>query len=427
MFLFAGSKMVYNPVDGGVACFRDVLTAWSDHLSYQPAVWTCQTVYIGKEFAKLIAPGWPYLQLVPLAPGLAVKEHLLLMGPRMSAVKKHMGAMMECSAALLQVSIGNAGPQHVVVPRRSPRGVGAFAVELIIDHFDATRYLKGLHLAETCKRAWAKVLARNDQAAGDELVRQSRQVGYDVLLRGRWKLDVVWMLILRQWFQINMGLAHFFTCARTAPPQWRGVELFATSIDCVCRRSGEWVCYRYLLPVLRIGSQHLSLHGKLYALSWKFVLCVGPSYDSIRQLLTRVVSVTSDMGTERLFGNARDILPAFCNHVGVPIPPGTRAQQRLFPYAVQAPGWMHIFDTLIRRALCSMDWFPRWLGGIKAILTFLRQYSAEIVRKFKEAGFQAIAEIVQALSLPYFAQWRWGTLHKVCRSIGKAIGTSQKK
>eukprot|EP00959_Pyramimonas_sp_CCMP1952_P298860 6251128-Pyramimonas_sp.AAC.1 len=76
-------------------------------------------------------------------------------------------------------------------------------------------------------------------------------------------------------------------------------------------------------------------------------------------MLARVVSVTSDMGTGRLFGNAKDILPAFCKHVGVAVPRGMPKQTRLSPYAVQAPGWTRIFDTLIRRALCSMDWFPR--------------------------------------------------------------------
>eukprot|EP00959_Pyramimonas_sp_CCMP1952_P375174 7857321-Pyramimonas_sp.AAC.1 len=73
-----------------------------------------------------------------------------------------------------------------------------------------------------------------------------------------------------------------------------------------------------------------------------------------------------------------------------------------------------------------MDWFPRWLDGIKSALTFARQCSVEIVRNFREAGLSAVAEIVDALSLPYFAQWRWGALHEVRGSLKGVIGILQR-
>eukprot|EP00959_Pyramimonas_sp_CCMP1952_P381090 7985233-Pyramimonas_sp.AAC.1 len=69
-------------------------------------------------------------------------------------------------------------------------------------------------------------------------------------------------------------------------------------MDCIRSPQSSWECSRILLPVVRIGNRQLNLQGKAYAILWEIMLLAGPSFESIRMSLTRVVSITTDFGTE---------------------------------------------------------------------------------------------------------------------------------
>eukprot|EP00959_Pyramimonas_sp_CCMP1952_P216219 4522285-Pyramimonas_sp.AAC.1 len=77
---------------------------------------------------------------------------------------------------------------------------------------------------------------------------------------------------------------------------------------------------------------------------------------------------------------------------------------------------MRIIDTVIKRSLCSLPWFPTWLGGLKACLQFLRYYSDDVVKAIRQTH-PSVAQLVAKISIPYFAEWRWGTLHKACKAM----------
>eukprot|EP00959_Pyramimonas_sp_CCMP1952_P423763 8876621-Pyramimonas_sp.AAC.1 len=77
--------------------------------------------------------------------------------------------------------------------------------------------------------------------------------------------------------------------------------------------------------------------------------------------LTRVVSITTDFGAERLLSACPDVLIEFGGHVGIRVPRNVSRHERWFPFAVVAPGWMHIVGTVIERGLSSLEWFPSFL------------------------------------------------------------------
>eukprot|EP00959_Pyramimonas_sp_CCMP1952_P362322 7588302-Pyramimonas_sp.AAC.1 len=70
---------------------------------------------------------------------------------------------------------------------------------------------------------------------------------------------------------------------------------------------------------------------------------------------------------------------------------------------------MHIVDTVLRRGLSSLPFFPRWLAGLKAIINFLRAYGDDIAKSIR-GEFPAVADVVNKTKAPYFASWRWATL-----------------
>ena len=95
---------------------------------------------------------------------------------------------------------------------------------------------------------------------------------------------------------------------------------------------------RRLMPFLHIALGMLSAEGKMMALLWQIFLLVGPVYYDLRFFLSRVRSICTDFGTERLLANQSDMLDKFCSEVGIPIPLDAPRLDRTFPCALQAPG-----------------------------------------------------------------------------------------
>ena len=70
----------------------------------------------------------------------------------------------------------------------------------------------------------------------------------------------------------------------------------------------------------------------------------------------------------------------------------------------------------MKRGLCSLQTIPDWLAKLKAVVGFLRDVnnSEVLVKHFKATGMQGLSEMINHLSLPNFASWRWGTLQGCC-------------
>ena len=89
------------------------------------------------------------------------------------------------------------------------------------------------------------------------------------------------------------------------------------------------------------------------------------------------------------------------------------------------PGWLHLWDLMIRNGLCSARWFPHWLVGLKAIVSFLRQSNnaGAIARRLREQDLGGAADLLENAKLPNFAEWRWGTLHECCEELSGILGS----
>jgi hypothetical protein len=318
-------------------------------------------------------------------------------------------------------SIGSAQP-GIVPPSVSPL-MNTFPVEVVLEWLDATRSLKQLRLAPANRDAWVKIIGRSMYLTPAQLAMSRENINYEQLRRGRIRLDSVAMLLYRSFFVgVVMQSVYNIYMFTDGSPQWRGLELFATSFDLITTGTG-WTCSRRLMPVIRLGLYMATAKGKTFAMLWKVVLLVGPSFYRLREFLRRVRAITSDMGTERLLAGQPDMLLTFCECLGIPIPFGSLPQLWLFPRALQAPDWMHIFDTLIKRGLASARWFPHFLEVLKSLLKMLRNHRADIRHDLDAIGFHAVSDLLTSVSMPYFANWRWKTLHLACKAIGSHLDT----
>jgi hypothetical protein len=94
-----------------------------------------------------------------------------------------------------------------------------------------------------------------------------------------------------------------------------------------------------LFPQVCIGIGSLSAYGKVMSLLWVIWLMMGPSYWAMRRILSIIVSICTDYGTERLIPDYADCLIDFCLYIGVQVPVGEVPQAYLFPKLRRQP-WM---------------------------------------------------------------------------------------
>ncbi len=171
---------------------------------------------------------------------------------------------------------------------------------------------------------------------------------------------------------------------------------------------------QYMLTPVRISKRQLGAFAKTYALSWQTWLSFGPSLASMRSALQDVVSITSEMGSERLVARCADFFTAH----GVTVPVREKLPtSHLFPYAVVRPGWGHYCDLMVKSGLSALPWFPRWLAKAKSLLSVLRDHQVEIKDDLEDAGKGHIYPSLNPSRLPTFAHWRWGTLCQICQLI----------
>ena len=240
-------------------------------------------------------------------------------------------------------------------------------------------------------------------------------VCYDVLRRSRVQLDVVAMLLWRKmWATLDLSTVNIFMYA-DGSPQWRGSELYAVTIDVVIDTGSDRKIMRRMRPISELGLNALSARGKALATSWMLHLLVGPYPSRFLDVLTRVRSSTSDLGTERKLAHMVDCARDFWAYLGLSKDHLSR-RTWLFPRAVQTPGWAHVFDNLIRLGLSSLVWFPGFPESLKGMLKLLRDHGGDICCELRSLNREAVAQLLESARLPYFAAWRWGTLSDVCKA-----------
>lgn len=301
--------------------------------------------------------------------------------------------------------------------------------ELVLDWLDASSFVKDIRKTEAASAAFARVFSRSSGMHFTKVMSGMQMVHKEVLRRSRVRLDCVAMLLFRRFWatlldiveehQVNLYLF------ADASPQWRGLEMYASSFDLV---DGDNIVHK-LFPLVALDKSFQDATGKCLALLWQVFLIVGPSYAMVSLFLRRVRSLTTDQGVERLLADFPLVLPAFFRLVD----PAFQAQRvtadaLLFPRALAVPGWLHLWDLLIRRGLESLDFFPSWLQGLKALVHFLRgtQHSTVIARNLRQRGLAGAADLIEQARLPTFAAWRWGTLRLCCDRLAPILASSRR-
>ncbi|CAK0833336.1 unnamed protein product, partial [Prorocentrum cordatum] len=298
---------------------------------------------------------------------------------------------------------------------------GSKPVRKILDWFGATRDLKQMRMKDAACEKWNKIIsgAREVENAPIE-----ETVDYNALRHARIRVDCVAMLLWRERFARLDGDGFDIHLHSDGSPQWAGVELSASTFDILtpCAQSpSKYHVGRRLLPLINIGMSMFSALGKCFALLWQVFLIAGPRFEDVRTFLNRVRSLTVDFGTERLLADYEDVLPWFLRSLSGVVPSRFLQVSHLLPRCLLAPGWRHTVDRIIRRTCGGLPFFPLFLRRVKAISNFVRHYRLDSTRLLKDVEAFGAADLVQTASLPYFAEWRWGTSHGVLKSLESCI------
>jgi hypothetical protein len=293
--------------------------------------------------------------------------------------------------------------------------------KLILEWIAASMDVKDIRKIGRAAKSFATIFARGCGIPKNVLLSNAPKVCPEVIRLGRVRADVVSMLLTRKMLQetlLKSPHVNIFVYI-DGSPQWRGLEMLATSIDI---QDGQTITRR-LLPLISLESYQFGALWKVAALLWQLFLVVGPLYSTMRLCLRRIRGVLTDFGTERKIADYTDLLGDWYEVLDRKFKAPNDLGEYLLPRALLVPGWRHLFDVVIRRSLCSLDYFPGFVDKLKAIVSFLRQSTilSELARDLTRRGYPGVADLLCATSFPSFAQWRWGTLRACCSSLGRCL------
>ena len=308
------------------------------------------------------------------------------------------------------------GPPRAPADPREQHRVGTnpwsgMSAQQILDWVDATSTIKSMNQKGQAALAWSKLLLKLDKKPQklEEVIPAEDILSRNRLRMARVRVDCVAMLVFR--------LAHIMWQSPSyylwsdSSPQWRGREFCASSFDTYENGTLE----RWLLPCLALVRGQTTAVFKTLALLWQILLMVGA--ENVQAFCRSVRALTTDMGTERKLARAPiAILQNFFRHLGSNIFVATDSPW-LFPNALQVPGWKHGIDLLLRRGLWLMPFIPKFMKQVKALVAFLREDAELLCDHFRSRGLEGLAALLESMTLPTFAAWRWATLDEVCKCV----------
>ena len=234
--------------------------------------------------------------------------------------------------------------------------------QVVLDWLEASSFLKDSNKTAEAIPVFAQLLARkHPDIAASDLTHKLEQVHQHTLRRARVRLDFVCLLLCRQLYRQTLQNSSLedisFHLFADASPQWRGAEIFCSSLD---MRVGD-LFQRRMLPLLQLHMELMDTLGKAVALMWQILLSVGPSFTAFRTFCRNVRSITTDLGVERLIVDLQNVSQEFFVFVDPKARQHDDNDEHLFPRAVCMPGWKHMCDGLVRYGLFNLVWFPGWL------------------------------------------------------------------
>ena len=327
---------------------------------------------------------------------------------------------------VLRSLIASASSGHSAGARPFRQGYGTMhSASFIIEWLGASSYIKQQRNIWAASKSFVKVLAKHKGVPVDELIGTLRPPNGEVLRYARVKLDCVQNLCFREIFKSMPDNMDIFLYIDSSP-QVRGQELFACSFEAFDGNDadGQWWFSRRYMPLVSLGRDYLDAPGKCLALLWIIFLMVGPSWQQVRRYCNMVRIILTGMGTERLIHSMKDMLSDFFELMldkqnDIP------RQARLFPNCLCIPGWQHGWDTVLRRGLSSLRFFPTFIAGMRALVNFMRAPLQVDVRHIVSEGYPIVAAMIESCKgkVPSIAEWRWGALLAAMETLGTILST----
>ena len=144
---------------------------------------------------------------------------------------------------------------HIAVRRSN---YGGATVETILDWLWATRTMSDMQRGEAAKSDWVRVFTPCEEERA-RLVAQASHVHHDTLRQSRVRLDALVMLLHRLVFKSFNWESTFLYLFCDGSPQWRGHELFASTVDVFA--TAQEFQKRILLPLISLARCCLGVQG----------------------------------------------------------------------------------------------------------------------------------------------------------------------
>ena len=296
---------------------------------------------------------------------------------------------------------------------------------MILEWLAASDNIKNTRRIWGTAQKFAKVFAVANSVTVTSVLGILRPANMQVLRSARIRLDVVACNLFRKvWSELVPDTINIYLYLDSSP-QVRGEELFALSIE-LRDPAGNYPWERRLAPMIAIQKDYFDAVGKSLALVYLIWLLVGPTASQVIRFCDRVRGIVTDMGTERKIARSPCLISDYFDLM-LDAPVQIPFRLYLFPLAVSSPGWMHGWDVVMQRSLASLSFFPSFLIGLKSVIAFFRSklWKSQLTRDLKTKKLAAAAEVIQGVSMPSIAEWRWGTLWEACRSLQAVLGTIQ--
>jgi hypothetical protein len=313
-------------------------------------------IQLSTALAKRVIDGLTDIVHIVAITAKICKKRLLRDRPSRNVVGRYMALQRDRRQPHRRVAFNLAS-------QRLPKHPNAMAADEVIDWVGASKHLLNINAYWSCAKSYAALFARRSSETESGLMETLEKINLETLRQARVRTDVVSMLAFRRFWKSLEGTPVNIYLFVDGSPQRRGLELFASTMD-VIFPGGHHMrkIFPYIAPVL--GMDTLS---KTAALLWQVFLLCGPCFHSMRRFCASVRSICSDMGTERNIYRHVDFLRDWFWFVGCKLNRDHMVDNdRLFPRALGQPGWKHLWDLLLRRALCSLSFFPDWLLRFKA-------------------------------------------------------------
>ena len=102
-----------------------------------------------------------------------------------------------------------------------------------VDWLDATRDLKAIRKKERAKSAWARLFSKSRASEAAKLKEAAGNASYEQIRKARVRLDITCMVLFQSYISLfNFDFLDIFLFT-DGSPQWRGLELIASSFDMV--------------------------------------------------------------------------------------------------------------------------------------------------------------------------------------------------